>query len=451
MRGSLMKMLKTFLLIIISTLLLASCGQKASDENTTTALDPLKQELARKILADESLKDVMARSREIIKTGFNAGDGYGQVWIRDLATFVEISCEVYDQKEIRARLETFFLFQGDDGNIIDGYAPKDKAHGGDPNLITTDLAPGMYAHKNTVETDQESSLIHTIHTYITVSGDREFLNLDIHGKTVLDRMEWALQFLLNERLSAEHGLIWGATTADWGDVQPENGWGVDMNEHTALAVDIYDNAMFMVAIDNFLDYIDDSSEREANWRAVHASLKENARKHLWDAGHQKFRPHVYLDKSPYSDALDEDAIWYHGGTAIAILAGILTHDEIAATLEGMVDNVKESGAGSIGLTVYPPYPEVEFPNMKPYHYQNGGDWTWFGGRLIHALVLNGFYEEAYRELKPMIERVIVNDGFYEWYSVDNEPRGSGTFRGSAGVLGKAVMMLTDWAEENTGE
>jgi hypothetical protein len=104
----------------------------------------------------------------------------------------------------------------------------------------------------------------------------------------------------------------------------------------------------------------------------------------------------------------------------------------------------------MGLTIYPPYPEGFFlnPSMKPYSYQNGGDWTWFGARLIQALIHHGFIEEAYRELLPMVARVQANDGFYEWYSVDNRPRGSGTFRGSAGVLGKAIEMLLHWARAN---
>ena len=54
------------------------------------------------------------------------------------------------------------------------------------------------------------------------------------------------------------------------------------------------------------------------------------------------------------------------------------------------------------------------------------------------------------QLLPMVQRVQKNDGFYEWYSVDNKPRGSGTFRGSAGVLGKAIEMLITWARANEG-
>jgi hypothetical protein len=44
-----------------------------------------------------------------------------------------------------------------------------------------------------------------------------------------------------------------------------------------------------------------------------------------------------------------------------------------------------------------------------------------------------------------------NDGFHEWYSVDNRPRGSGTYRGSAGVLGRAIEMLQSWASQQRDE
>jgi hypothetical protein len=81
--------------------------------------------------------------------------------------------------------------------------------------------------------------------------------------------------------------------------------------------------------------------------------------------------------------------------------------------------------------------------MYPYGYQNGGDWTWFGGRMIQQLVRYGMTAEAYEHLTPMIKRVKDNNGFFEWYTVDNKPEGSGTFRGEAGVLYKAITMLEE--------
>jgi hypothetical protein len=84
--------------------------------------------------------------------------------------------------------------------------------------------------------------------------------------------------------------------------------------------------------------------------------------------------------------------------------------------------------------------------MRPYSYQNGGDWTWFGARTVRQLARHGHVAEAYQELVPMLERVIRHEGFYEWWTLDNQPKGSGQFRGSAGVLLEAIAELRAWAK-----
>ncbi len=56
------------------------------------------------------------------------------------------------------------------------------------------------------------------------------------------------------------------------------------------------------------------------------------RKHLWDPDRRKFRPHIYLEGSPFPGTFDEAAVYYHGGTAVAIEAGLLTREEIAESL-----------------------------------------------------------------------------------------------------------------------
>jgi glycogen debranching enzyme len=381
------------------------------------------------------------KALEVVKTGFNAGDGYGEVWIRDYNTFIELSAEVYPDSVLKENLLVFFRMQGNDGNIIDGFSPIEKVGGNTPDFTYSDLEPRYAAHKNTVETDQESSLIQTIYKYLKVTGDRTIFDETIGGKTVAERMVWAMDFLMNERYNEKYGLIIGATTADWGDVQPEHGWGVDLDNNTHKAIDIYDNAMFVIALNNLIEMLPKTKEK---WLPIKNRIAENTRKYLWDEKNQKYIPHIYLNGSPFPDDFDENKIFYHGGTAIAIEAGFLSKKEIKISLDKMVANVKASGAGSIGLTLYPPYPAGYFANktMNPeYNYQNGGDWTWFGARMIQELIKNGFIEEAYQQILPMVKRVKENDGFFEWYSVNNEPRGSGTFRGSAGVLYKAIKMF----------
>ena len=192
------------------------------------------------------------------------------------------------------------------------------------------------------------------------------------------------------------------------------------------------------------------SSSAPRWKELRTQIGDNVRTYLWDTGRRKFIPHIYPERSPIPEGFDEREVYYHGGTAVAIEAGLLSPEEIRDANARMLENVRLSGMPSIGLTLYPTYPEGFFRGgmAKPYQYQNGGDWTWFGGRMIQQLVLNGMVEEAYEEIRPMIDRVIRNEGFYEWYGMGNVPSGSGHFKGSAGVLAKAIELLRDWAEEH---
>jgi glycogen debranching enzyme len=407
--------------------------------------------LAKEILADKSLSEVHQMAKKLLQSGLTAGSGYGEVWIRDLNTFIEVALEVNDSKRFREALLTFFKFQGTKGDIVDGYIPKDRASAG-YKYRSSPLAPALLAHKNTVETDQESSLVQALRKYVDATGDRSILDEQIDGRSVRDRLAAALDYVLKERFDAKHGLVWGATTADWGDVQPEHVWGVELDASSHRAIDIYDNAMFILAIEDYLQLIGENAAATGRWQSVRNDLKQNVRKVLWDSQRQKFIPHVYLAGSPFPKDFDESQVYYHGGTAVATEAGLLTKEETARALEQMRKNVREAGAGSIGLTLYPPYPKGSFKNssMVPYGYQNGGDWCWFGARMIQQLIRQGLIAEAYQELKPMVTRVQRAGDFHEWWSLENQPRGSAKFRGSAGVLGRAIEMLQAWAEQHKG-
>ncbi|MGE5295280.1 MAG: polysaccharide lyase family protein, partial [Solirubrobacterales bacterium] len=417
--------------------------------STTVAVSAQESVLAKRILADPNLPTVLAKAKDLLKTGFNAGSGYGEVWIRDLNTFIELSLQVNDPKPIREALLTFFKFQGPEGDIPDGYIP--KAQGNTAyKYRQSSLAPDLLAHKNTVETDQESSLVQAVRRYVAITKDASVLDEKVDGTAVRDRLAKALDYVLAQRFETLYGLVWGATTADWGDVQPEHEWGVELDANSHRTLDIYDNAMFLAAIDDYLSLVGDSDAQAAHWRQVRDDLRANVRTHLWNPDQKKFRPHIYLNGSPFPSDFDESAVYYHGGTAVAIEAGLLTKEEVADSLRQMVDNVKRAGASSIGLTLYPAYPAGSFknPSMGPYSYQNGGDWCWFGGRMIRQLIRYGLVEEAYRELTPMTNRVLRHGDFREWWSRDNQPQGSKQYRGSAGVLGIAIVELLAWAQQH---
>ena len=430
-------MKKQFGLILMGSVAFLSC--------TTT--NP-QQQLAETILNDTTLHQVDSMARSIISQGFNAGSGYSQIWARDMNTFIEVACEETNQTDIRNAILLFFALQQPNDEMIDGYVLKPDFTWYDNHPYYADAAPDHVGFKNTVETDQESSLIQIVGKYIRKTGDTSILREDVAGRTVLERMDDMVDYLMRERYSEQYGLLFGAMTADWGDVQPNDDFGCDMNELSSRAIDVYDNAMFLIALDYLQEMTDDASLLK-KWKGIREQIAQNVRKHLWDAERKKFIPHLYIDPSPIPAGFDENQIHYHGGTAVAIEAGLLSKEEIALVNAQMLENVRLSGMPSIGLTLYPTYPEGFFRGgmAKPYVYQNGGDWTWFGGRMIQQLVANGFIEEAYDEIRPMIDRVIKNQGFFEWYGMGGVPSGSGHFKGSAGVLAKAIEMMNDWAEE----
>ncbi|WP_183564082.1 hypothetical protein [Mucilaginibacter sp. SP1R1] len=428
--------------ILLTTILIISISLKG--------LAQQQPELAARIMADKKLDTVYAKATALLSKGFNAGDGYPQVWIRDFNTFIETSCKVYSRDSIRANLLTFLRLQQPNGEIVDGYVLKGHVTWNDPNIYTSPDDNNHVGFKNTVETDQETSLIQAVGKYIRVTGDKSILQEMIAGKTALQRMEISIAYLLKNRYSSKYQLLTGATTQDWGDVQIEGGEVVDVDKNTHWAIDIYDNAMFVIALHDMANFYQTTKDQQ-KWIDLKTTTVTAVRKHLWDAKKHKFIPHLYTGASPFPASFDENKIYFHGGTATAIEAGILSKKEISLVNQDMLRNVKLSGAPSIGLTLYPIYPEGIYKgssSSKPYIYQNGGDWTWFGARMVQQLIKYGFIKEAYQELQPMINRTIEDKGFYEWYSADGKPNGSAAFKGSAGVLAKAIDQLKEWAIHN---
>ena len=423
---------------------------------------PMSQStLAQRIREDKDMVDVLERARTLLKGSLNAGSGYPEVWIRDLATFLPIACQVNDPAEIRRSLLLLLRFQGEDGNIPDGVGHRDGVSSAPPVepgappaplkvtersdrlVIERPDVPDYVAFKNSVETDQESSLVLAVDGYLKATRDTGILQADVDGQSVLERMERALGFLLERRFSEKYRLIWGGTTIDWGDIAPEDPVGAVLGPKSHRAVDIYDNATFLLAIEALLPLVRTDEAKARHWHEVESGIRGNVRKFLWDAGRGKFIPHLYLDGSPFPGDFDEAAVWYHGGTAVAIQAGLLSREETLASLAAMRRNVREAGGLTVGLTNYPVYPKGCFlnPNVDPWVYQNGGDWDWFGARMVQALAAAGCVEEAYEELRPMVKRVQRHDGFFEWFDMKDQPQGSARFKGSAGELGRAILAV----------
>ncbi|MBQ5402621.1 MAG: hypothetical protein IIU16_06895, partial [Bacteroidales bacterium] len=274
--------------------LTASCAQTAA--------------LKRTIAEDKLMAQVDSMAKALAATGFNAGSVYKEIWIRDFNTFIELSLEVMPRAEVREVLDTFIDFQAEDGNIPDAFVEVATADNLGYKYRFCEARPGMAAHKNTVETDQESSYVQAVAKYVAVTGDEDYLLEERQGESILTHLCRAMEYLRRYKWNDTYGLITGATTADWGDVQPEHGWGVEIDGNTHYTIDIYDNAMFALALEDLarLCSIVGCDVAAGRWYSLRDSLAANIRTHLWDSGRQKFRPHIYLDGSPFPEDFDED-------------------------------------------------------------------------------------------------------------------------------------------------
>src|SRR5690606_7737042 len=141
--------------------------------------------------------------------------------------------------------------------------------------------------------------------YIQKTGDKTILKEQIAGLTGMTRIENMIEYLLKNRYNQEYSLSWGAMTADWGDVQPDDDFGCDWNNLSNEAIDVYDNAMLIIALDYLIDFAEDNTKVE-EWKTLKETIATNTRKHLWDAEKQKFIPHLYPSESPLPKDFDEN-------------------------------------------------------------------------------------------------------------------------------------------------
>jgi uncharacterized membrane protein len=355
--------------------------------------------------------------------GFYAGSGYPQIWVRDSATIIPIARYFYSDEFLRIWIEEFLINQAEDGSIKDYISP-------------------MGCDKNTVETDQETSLVHSAYQYYKISGNKSWLLTEINGKTIIDRLTDSLRYILKYRYNSTYGLVTGAFTADWGDVQFEYSPGTDITNRTHWTCDIYDNSMFYRACEELsILYSElECKENATFWSRVALSIKENTNNYLWQSNKGFYKVHVYL--TPVNLDFTESDMFPMGGNAIAVKAGLANSTQASQIFEVAKERKNEANATTIGCVLYPPYPEGFFANPimdEEHEYQNGGQWDWFAGRLILAEFENGFSEDAIKHLQEISKQAVSADGFYEWYTLNGTGKGSSDYAGSAGALGQCII------------
>jgi hypothetical protein len=363
-----------------------------------------------------------------IIAGFTAGAGYPQVWLRDSATIIPASRYYYPESFLTSWLEEHLAFQKADGGLQDW------------------IDAGGRSDKNTVETDQEASAVQSAFQVFILKGSNgpTWLQKKVAGEAIIDRLEKALHFPFSRRYSEKYGLITGAHTADWGDVDPEDADqnAIYVDEKTHWTSDIYDQAMAFEACREMAEMLNVLNRRDKAdfWEKKADSLRKNANRWLWQDERGFYRMHVHLDSWQHN--FDEDDMFAMGGNAQAVISGLADIRQAKKIIEQALARQKRFSLSTISGSLLPPYPRGFFkhPAMdEPFEYQNGGQWDWFGGRLIYAMFENGCSGEAGEKLTEVIRKDVANAGLYEWDAQDGSGRGSDYYGGSAGSLAKAMF------------
>jgi len=357
--------------------------------------------------------------------GFSPGKDYPQIWLRDANTIIPAARYFYEETYLLSWLKEHLYHQKENGSLCDWIDSQGN----------TD--------KNTTETDQESSAVQAAYQVYEIMGTK-WLKKKIKGERIIDRLETALEYVLFNRFSKEWGLLVGAHTADWGDVDvvDEGQEAVYVDERTKWTSDIYDQAMFYQACVELSEMWESLGEPEnaRDWYGIASSLHKAANQKLWQEDKGFYRVHVHL--SLWEHEFDESDMFAMGGNAVAVVSGLADSSQAQQIIETALKRQKQYKISTISGTLLPPYPANTFEHGlmdQPYEYQNGAQWDWFGGRLITSMFENGFSSQAQDKLMEIIQKNIQNRGFFEWDTREGRGRGSDLFCGSAGVLAQAVV------------
>ena len=360
--------------------------------------------------------------------GFAAGAGYPQIWLRDANTIIPASMYYYPLPYLDSWLSEHLTLQKPDGSLWDWVDSRGAVD------------------KNTVETDQEASAVQAGFQVFRIAG-KGWPAKSVGGSRIVDKLEEALSYVMKDRFDPGSGLITGAHTADWGDVEAEDAGrsALYLSSTSHRTLDIYDQSMFYEAALNLaaiLDAVGQGKKAEV-WRSRAEGIKERANSRLWMSDKGFFRVHVHVD--PYRHDFTEDDIFAMGGNVQAVISGLAAGagaDKSRRIIERALAGQKAFGISTVSGTLLPPYPGGFFRNPamdEEFEYQNGGQWDWFGGRLVLIMFESGFSREAREKLIEIARKDIANGGLFEWDTKDGAGRGSDFYSGSAGSLARALI------------
>lgn len=377
--------------------------------------------------------------------GFRPGKAYAEMYVRDIAWGMETVQYYYPDEYLREPIEAYLRRQytantlSSDGDF--GVVAGAGAIGGIIN-------PNGRSNKQTITTDEETSLIHAAYLYYNMAYDTAWLESPINGLTIIERLNLAADWLYTHRLDQGLQLLWRGHTTDWGDVKFEKGPGyTDYNPaQDHLTASIYDQALAYMALIELakMNAAVGDTTRADEWQTKAEALKAQTNALLWQADKGFYLTHAHI--TPLEHPFDETSM-VSISNALAAYATLTDFQQNQVIFHNLEQARIKAGAKKPGLSLYPYYPNqwpnlfFDYPGMGYGNYQNGGVWDWWGGVQIKAEFSNGLAEEAQVHLLQVANDWQKHPGnIIEWHSTtDPRHEGSHYYSAAAGTMGSAII------------
>jgi len=377
--------------------------------------------------------------------GFRPGKVYPEMYVRDIAWGMETAQYYYPDEYLREPIEAYLRRQYTAGTVsLDGDFGVVAGAGAIGGIIT----PQGRSNKQTITTDEETSLIHAAYLYYNLSYNTAWLQKQINGKSIIERLNLAADWLYTHRLDPQLQLLWRGHTTDWGDVKFEKGPGyTDYNPaQDHLTASIYDQALAYMALLELaqMNAAVGNTARADEWQNRAETLKKQTNDLLWQSQKGFYLTHRHI--TPLEHSFDESAM-VSISNALAVYAGLTNLQQTKAIFHNLEKARIAVDAKKPGLSIYPYYPNkwpdlfFDYSGMGYGNYQNGGVWDWWGGVQIKAEFLTGFSEIARTHLLQVAHEWQDHPGnIIEWYSTtDPRHEGSHYYSAAAGTMGSAII------------
>jgi hypothetical protein len=378
--------------------------------------------------------------------GFRPGKVYPEMYVRDIAWGMETAQYYYPDEYLREPIEAYLRRQYTAGTrSLDGDFGVVAGAGAIGGIIT----PDGRSNKQTITTDEETSLIHAAYLYYNMAYDAGWLQKPINGLPIIERLNLAADWLYAKRLDRGSQLLWRGHTTDWGDVKFERGPGyTDYNPtQDHLTASIYDQALAYMALVELakMNAAVGNTARTDQWQRQAEALKAQTNARLWQSGQGFYLTHLHV--TPLEHNFDE-SVMVSISNALAVYAGLADFRQSQAIFQSLETARLAVDAKKPGLSIYPYYPNqwpnlfFDYQGMGYGHYQNGGIWDWWGGVQIKAEFVNGFAETGLIHLLQVAHDWQKHPGnIIEWQSsnADSRHEGSHYYSAAAGTMGSAII------------